>query len=71
MAEAIWTSYIDNVGELRRFLEPFADDCPVRGDLKFCFLLNLLTGSALLATTEQSVSDDHLVYPSSSDEGQA
>ena len=52
MSEALTSTYLDTVGELRRFLEPFADDCPLRGDVQLTFTLDLHRGSYLTATTD-------------------
>lgn len=49
MATEYASPYIDTVGELRAFLAAFTDECPVRGDLRLAFTLDLERGSFVTA----------------------
>ena len=52
MNPTLSSGYLDTVAELRAFLAPFADDCPIRGDLRIGFIIDLSAGSHLIATTD-------------------
>lgn len=53
-ADEFLSPYLDTVADLRRFLAPFDDECPIHGDLRMRFVLDLARGSHLRAISDDT-----------------